>query len=384
MLGGADAKSAFVQQGLEWLNENRINDLEILVRRLIEEAVRPTDPLVAGWTSFFQGQVDSWYHRFASAQQSFQQALRLGESSPPLRAHSLLALGKNHYLLSEHVEAERHIRDALSVYREIGNELGEANCLDTLCDIEYQLDHYADALDWGKLALASYIRRDDKLGQANSLRSLGSIRLILSEREAGIELMQKSLELYREIKDKRGEAYVLLFLAEHDDNDHTAVKGLAEEALAIFHEVGDIIGQVQCMQVLGHVALASDDPKLAREQYGSALHLAQGIGYKIGVAMSDSGLGRVDSHVGDHTSALARIEAARSIYKQNGDRFHEAQSLFDSGDVYRRRSDVETALSYYRQAKNIFVEIKSRQGEEKMENAIAELLGDSANHHQTD
>jgi hypothetical protein len=59
--------------------------------------------------------------------------------------------------------------------------------------------------------------------------------------------------------------------------DHDAARSRFEEALPLYHRLGDFVGEANCIQRLGDIALARSDHDTARSRFAAALALYDGI-----------------------------------------------------------------------------------------------------------
>jgi len=71
-------------------------------------------------------------------------------------------------------------------------------------------DRYQDAIELYQQALPLYRELGDRLGEANTLRSLGDAARMQDRYQDAIELYQQALPLYRELGARLGEARGLL------------------------------------------------------------------------------------------------------------------------------------------------------------------------------
>lgn len=91
---------------------------------------------------------------------------------------------------------------ALSIYRAVGERLGQANVLRALGDLlQFQKDMEA-ALESYQAALSLYRAVGDRLGQANTLAAQGQVALINDEQTKAAELLDQALTIYRVIGDR--------------------------------------------------------------------------------------------------------------------------------------------------------------------------------------
>ncbi len=149
-------------------------------------------------------------------------------------------LGLAYFALGEARRAFDFYQQALSLFRQIGDRLGEANCLKAIGDV-LQFHKESDAaLGSYQQALSLYRQIGDRLGEANCLRAIGDVQQFRGDRDAALGSYQQALALYSQIGAKLGEANVLaaqsrLLL----DSEPARSQALLQEALEIRESIGD-------------------------------------------------------------------------------------------------------------------------------------------------
>jgi tetratricopeptide (TPR) repeat protein len=101
-------------------------------------------------------------------------------------------------------------------------------------------------------SLTLYKSLGDKLGQANALTWLS---LNHNDLEHSKSLLFESLPLYRELGDRTGIANSLSLLAQQAiyGGDFSSALRWAEDAMAIYHELGSQSGEADVLNHLGHI-----------------------------------------------------------------------------------------------------------------------------------
>jgi tetratricopeptide (TPR) repeat protein len=102
-----------------------------------------------------------------------------------------------------------------------------------------------------------------------------------------------------------------------------------EEALPLYRQVGNLLGEANCIKGLGDIALARSDHEGARDRYEEALLLYRQVSALLGQANCIQSLGDIALARSDYVSARDRYEEALSLYE----RLHDPYSI---GRTHRR------------------------------------------------
>ena len=131
--------------------------------------------------------------------------------------------------------AAERFGEALPIYRDIGDRLGEANTIRSLGDVDLRQGRYGAAAERFGEALPIYRDIGDRLGEATTIRSLGDVDLRQGRYGAAAERSGEALPIYREIGVRVGEAMVserLAELSERSGNHEDAEQRRADAARA--------------------------------------------------------------------------------------------------------------------------------------------------------
>jgi tetratricopeptide (TPR) repeat protein len=208
------------------------------------------------------------------------------------QAHALYGLGLGYSRAGRVAEADPHLREALHLFGEVGDRLGQAVTLESLAwiaelqgrpadglhhmeraltlvsDAEQvhkarflndlgwfhgQLGQYRQALLHCEQALALSQKLDDRLGQAGTWDSLGYAHRHLSDHEQAISCYQRAVDLYRELADTYNEAVTLT-----DLGDAYQQAGKPEAARRAWQEALGMLAELNHPDVDGVRARLSD------------------------------------------------------------------------------------------------------------------------------
>jgi len=275
---------------------------------------------------------------------------RLGE------ANCIRSLGSIALERSDHDTAGKRFQEALPIYREVGDRLGEANCIIDLGNIALERSDNDTAGKHFQEALPIHKEAGDRLGEANCIRSLGTIALGRSDHDTAGKHFQGALPIYREVGDRLGEANCIRSLGSIalERSDHDTAGKRFQEALSIYREVGARLGEANCIQGLGNIALERSDYDTAGRRFQEALSIYQEIGNRLGEANCIRNLGSIALERSDHDTAGKRFQEALPIYREVGDRLGEANSIVCLGDVAQAQGKQEEARTRWRDALAIY------------------------------
>ncbi|MBY0508360.1 MAG: tetratricopeptide repeat protein, partial [Bryobacteraceae bacterium] len=131
-------------------------------------------------------------------------------------------------------------QQALPLYQQIGDRLGEANCRQALGDVARMQARYADAFDLYQQALPLFQQIGARLGEANCRRSLGDVARMQKRYADAFDLYQQALPVHKQIGDRLGEANCLYSMGELAvAQGATTARQLFLEAAAIFTAIGN-------------------------------------------------------------------------------------------------------------------------------------------------
>jgi tetratricopeptide (TPR) repeat protein len=118
----------------------------------------------------------------------------------------LMNLGSYYADHAKYEEALKSTTDALTLYRDLGDEAKQALCLNNLGSIRSYMDNQQDALT--SYQQAYQIREKLKLtdGMAESLHNLAAVNLDLGQYDAAVNQYLKALEIARNSGDQNGVA----------------------------------------------------------------------------------------------------------------------------------------------------------------------------------
>jgi tetratricopeptide (TPR) repeat protein len=238
----------------------------------------------------------------------------------------------------QHTKAEIYYQQALTLFRQVGDRLGEANVQKAIGDVQQFRDDRIAALASYEVALTLFRQVGDRLGEANVQKAIGDVQQFRDDRDAALASYEVALTLFRQVGDRLGEANVQKAIGDvqqfRDDRD--AALASYQTALTLFRQVGDRVGEANTLAAQGKLALISDDQPQADQFLAQAITIYQHIGDRYSVP----------AQTGNYGWALRRIgqpERARPYLLQAAELF-AAMGLDDYAEQHRRAAEtpVET------------------------------------------
>jgi predicted ATPase/class 3 adenylate cyclase len=140
----------------------------------------------------------------AAARQRCLDALREGANDPRMRARALHGLGLVTEYEGDSAGAADYYQQSLEIHREIGNRLGIAQSLNSLCVVAFNREDYGTATDYCQQSLAIKRELGDRAGIAVGLNNLGDIAHRQGNYAAARDYFLQSLDIDRDIGNRRG------------------------------------------------------------------------------------------------------------------------------------------------------------------------------------
>lgn len=143
-------------------------------------------------------------------------------------------------------------------------------------------------------------------------------------------------------------------------SDAETARAWCEEAQPLYHQIGDVLGEANCILSLGEIALHCLDYEAAQARYEEALPLFRQIGHMLGEANCIAGLGHIAGKSSQYDVAQTQYDQALPLYRQAGDVLGEANCVMSLGDLAFAKGDRASADSQYRAALTLYERIATR------------------------
>ncbi len=235
-------------------------------------------------------------------------------------ARAMADLGDTLYLLLDYPAAFEHFTQALGLYRELGDRLGEASVLSSLAVVWQHTGDHRTAAATQEESLRLYRSIGHRLGEAAALNRLARTRFATCEYEAAADCQDQALRLYREAGDRLGEAYALAGIAEVHNvrGDLVAAAKTLSDALGLYRQLGNSLGEANALTTLGLIQHSTGDFPAAIGTLNRALELYRQLGSALGEANALINLSGVYQATGDYPAAAQALPRALTICRELG------------------------------------------------------------------
>ena len=209
--------------------------------------------------------------------------------------------------------------------------------------------------------------------RAKSLWCAAALAWLQGELDPARGLQQEALEIYRQLGDRRGQVTALNALAIYDvgDDRYDDAKDRYEKCLELWRLLGDTAGYTRTLSNYAYVLRQEGKLERARQLYQEAATRFERAGDRPGAAWEVSHEGDVALEQGDGAAAAKLYERALAAFRDMEDWWGVGSAFNDLGDVARKQGDAKRATDLYRQALDAFGELGHRRGTARTLEALA-------------
>jgi len=229
-------------------------------------------------------------------------------------------------------------------------------------------------------------RKSLKLGQDPELRCRALSAIARTYASTGPYSLadsysRKALNLCEHLSEKaQGEALEARGEVLHSAGDYSGSADCLKRARELFIAVKDNNGEAQALLMLAHALFQGGERLQALQAAGEALQLWSLAENRYGVAQVRAALGIFAVLTGEFETAHCNYAVARPLFREVGDRDHEASVLNGLGYVNRELGDWQKSLEYYQSAKVAFAAVQDLLGEHEANSGMGEALAATKNY----
>ncbi len=183
--------------------------------------------------------------------------------------------------LGQFDEADRHFRQALSMWERMGDAYRVASSLHRLGFVAAARQRPGDAIDWFTRALAAYRELGATREIALTLSDLGDTLIGAGRPAEAVTHLREAGSLLAEISDPYNQARVLTRLgrAHEHAGDFPAADDHLRRALRSMRDIGSSRGEAEALAALGSLAERAGRPDEARRRYADAERILLRLGH---------------------------------------------------------------------------------------------------------
>jgi CHAT domain-containing protein/Tfp pilus assembly protein PilF len=257
---------------------------------------------------------------------------------------------------SQYPVALDKFQSALAIYKKIDDRTGEGTTLTSIGLVYRSLGQYSKALETYQKSLVISKEIDDRNLEATTLNNIGAVYYSLSQYPKALETYQQSLVISKEIGNRAVEGTTLNNIGEVYVSLGQYPKALEtfQQSLVISKEIGNRAIEGTTLNNIGEIYRNLGQYAKALETYQQSLVIRKEIGDRAIEGTTLNNIGSVYVSLGQYPKALATFQLSLVISKEIGDRAVEGMTLNNIGYSYTARKQPESAISFLKQAINVY------------------------------
>ena len=255
---------------------------------------------------------------------------------------------------------ERHAKHFAALLDKFAKQLRTATEVEALSQCFAHLDNARAACDYALARNKTELAARLTLSLGGLLQRTGAFREAAIRLQAGLEAANRTSEL-----DNRLRAKIMLARANahYDLFSWELAEELAEGALALFNDLGDVFGQGDAYNMLGLIALRGHkNISVAKTHFAKSITLFSQAGFPLGIAWGRNNQGLCEQADGNSPGARPHFESALEIYREEGYQRGIAEILNNLGVLTQETDDLEQAWRFYKEAYEIELRLKHQFG----------------------
>ena len=267
------------------------------------------------------------------------------------QAYALILLSPMQNMTGDPAAAASATR-ALQLYRDLGDQAGQAAALIRIGHLHVATDDYPAAAAELRQALELFSDLGHRRGQGDALNNLGQVHSYTGDYPAAAACQRQALELYRDTGYRLGQAHALMSLGrvQRLTGDYPAAAATLRQALALCRDIGHRNLQAAVLTELAAVHRLTGDYRAATASSRQAISLRRDPRQPLGEACALNELGLVQQLTGDYPAAAASHQQALDLNRDRGNRLGQAETLNSLGELASRTADGRQARDYHAQA----------------------------------
>ena len=253
------------------------------------------------------------------------------------------------------LEAIIYFKQALEIYREIGDRTSEAWLLHKIGNTYNSVRNVDEGIKYLEAALELAEEIGDTSREAFVLNALGNSYILLDKAEQSLPYYRHSLRLTIEVGNESGQANTLGSLGVYYrvTGEYAKAIDYLEQAKSLFQKLGNQGGIQAAYGQLGLTYRRLGQLEEAKKALEEQLRIAREIKNLGGERAALGNLGLIHFDFEEYEKARKYHEQQLELVLSLEDRSTQATALSNLGLVYGAKGDYEQALNLYRQSEEI-------------------------------
>jgi CHAT domain-containing protein len=302
--------------------------------------------------------------------------------SPDLSTDSLVKKAENLFDQGRLQESLQQYQQALTIYRQQSDRLGEAIALTGMAAAQTSLRQETPAIENLQQAIAilqapsnGSDKRLYRQAEGEAQYQLGRAYTSLEQYAQALPLLENSLAIRKEVGDRYREGKTLAAIGIIYVKKFEFPRSVSyfENGLKISRAEGNRASEAQILFYLASTygLLGQKEQALAATQQSVVAY--QSIGNLVGQANALNLEANIYSLSLEYTKGVQLNLKALELVRQAGDRYREAEQLNAVAESYRNLSEYPKAIEIYLQAEKVYQGLGDRAGEGRNLKNIAEV-----------
>jgi CHAT domain-containing protein/Tfp pilus assembly protein PilF len=296
----------------------------------------------------------------------FERALALYRNNGDQRGEAITLglIGNCYKRFADYPKALDYLNRALTLKRQLGDRLEEGKTLSHLGLAYWEMGDYASAIDHLTQSVAIGRALGDHTLEGSALNNLGLVYDEQGDYDHSLEQYQRALALYEGTDFLRGKGDTLgniggvyMLMGQY----HEAIR-YYRQSLEISRHLHSATSESQDLGNLGVSYVGLGDIHEALRDFDRALQLARDAGLKKEEADWHKGKGSALAYEGQYTRAFQEYHRALDLYNKAGLKREWIEALDNEGALYIEMGDIAAGEKDFRQAMELSQSIGHRPG----------------------
>ncbi len=251
------------------------------------------------------------------------------------------------------------LESVLEAAREIGYKKAEADALNDLAAIVWQLGRQDDAWSMGMEALTIYRARQDRRSEAGALYNLGIAADGQGHHVKAVASFQQAIEVFRALGDRVNESRVITDLGMAFmglGNQWEGLK-LLNQSLSIQNAAGDVLNMGRTYECLGEAARKDKRPAQAIQYLEKAMLYHEKVMNRSGEGRVLAALSTLYHEAGEYEKAMDSGHEAITVFSEQGDYRSVAGIQFRFAEFQLTQGNLDESRRLFEDANKIFDEL---------------------------